>query len=178
MKRSHRAPLVQIRRRRRRRRRRWRRSRCGRWLRLSGRRLILRANRRQKAEGRKQNEYSGYAAAHCGKPLAYRNALCCFQAPRLSLGAALCWICGSVRQSLTAMCCGRAAIEMLTWNTPHADYSAAHFRRVLASAFCSSPNFLRSRSIQPSRSAAAFSSSSLFKSPRRNASKNARVRTL
>src|SRR5262249_30489384 len=42
----------------------------------------------------------------------------------------------------------------------------------------SSWNRLRSRSIQDSRSAAAFSSSSLLISPRRNASKNARVRIL
>jgi hypothetical protein len=54
-----------------------------------------------------------------------------------------------------------------------------HFRRVFCSSrFCSSANFFWSRSIQPSKSAAAFSNSSLFSRPRRSASKNARVRTL
>jgi hypothetical protein len=44
--------------------------------------------------------------------------------------------------------------------------------------FSSSRKRLRSRSIQPSNSEAAFSSSSLLSKPRRSASKNARVRTL
>src|SRR5215813_1467932 len=53
-----------------------------------------------------------------------------------------------------------------------------HFACCFGSRLRSSRYRLRSRSIQLSRSEAAFSSSSLFSNPRRSASKNARVRTL
>ena len=60
----------------------------------------------------------GFAAAQCGKPPAYRRPSLYENAARLSLAAAYVKSDWPVRQSLAALCCGRAANHYLSIRNP------------------------------------------------------------